>query len=119
LKSGEPLALARLWDAWKKPMPAGVSAYLPDTWLQTLSIITTEANELMIEIHSLMPLILHRHDWARWLDRTVKEQLPLDMLRPYESDAMEIKPCNPAVGNVRNNGPEMLECPVVVQGFAA
>ena len=27
---------------------------------------------------------------------------------PYESEEMAMYPCNPAVGNVRNNGPEML-----------
>ena len=117
LKSGEPLAFAGLWDAWKEPKPAGASVHTPDTWLQTFSIITTEANELMSEIHSRMPVILHRQDWARWLDRTVTEQLPVDLLRPYESDAMEMKPCNPAVGNVKNNGPEMLECPAVMPGL--
>jgi hypothetical protein len=29
-------------------------------------------------------------------------------LRPYESDKMRMTPANRLVGNVRNNGPEML-----------
>ena len=36
------------------------------------------------------------------------EQLLLDLLRPYEADEMQADACNPAVGNVKNNGPEML-----------
>ena len=111
LKSGEPFAFAGLWDAWKEPKPKSESIHTPDTWLQTFSIITTEANELMSEIHTRMPVILHDKDWARWLDRTVTDQPPIDLLRPYESDLMEMHPCNPSVGNVKNNGPEMLECP--------
>ena len=33
---------------------------------------------------------------------------PVDLLRPYEAEDMTIAACNPLVGNVRNNGPEML-----------
>ncbi len=33
---------------------------------------------------------------------------PIDLLRPFESDEMKASTCNPLVGNVRNNGPEML-----------
>jgi putative SOS response-associated peptidase YedK len=109
LKSGEPIAFAGLWDAWHDK--GG------NTWLQTFSIITTEANELMSQIHTRMPVILHQRDWARWLDRTPTDQLPIDLLRPYESDAMEMRACNPAVGNVRNNGPAMLVCPAPIPGI--
>jgi putative SOS response-associated peptidase YedK len=95
------LAFAGLWDAWKEAKPRGESVHTPDKWLQSFSIITTEANELMSEIHTRMPVILHPRDWARWLDRTVLEQPPIDLLRPYESEEMEMQPCNPAVGNVK------------------
>jgi len=108
LKSGEPLAFAGLWDAWKEPKPVADSLHTPDTWLQTYTIITTEANELMSKIHSRMPVILHSRDWERWLDRTPTDQPPIDLLRPYESEEITMYPCNPLVGNVRNNGPEML-----------
>jgi putative SOS response-associated peptidase YedK len=33
----------------------------------------------------------------------------LHLLRPYDAEAMRIDACNAAVGNVRNNGPELLE----------
>ena len=36
------------------------------------------------------------------------EQLPLDLLRPFDSDAMEMHEADPRVGNVRNNGPELM-----------
>jgi putative SOS response-associated peptidase YedK len=53
LKSGEPLAFAGLWDARKEPKGRSESVHTPDTWLQSFSISTTEANELMSEIHSV------------------------------------------------------------------
>ncbi len=55
-----------------------------------------------------MPVILNPKDYARWLSREVTEKPPIDLLRPFESDDMKASACNPLVGNVRNNGPEML-----------
>ena len=62
----------------------------------------------MSRIHPRMPVILHSRDYDRWLDREETERLPLDLLRPYESEKMEMYEANPKVNNVRNNGPEML-----------
>jgi putative SOS response-associated peptidase YedK len=118
LKSGEPMALAGLWDAWKEPKPAKESVQTPDTWLQSFAILTTEANELISAIHTRMPVILYERDWARWLDRGETEQPPVDLLRPYDAELMEMRPCNPAVGSVKNNGPEMLVCPGLDEALA-
>jgi len=98
LKDDEPLAFAGLWDAWKDPN---------GEWLQSFSIITTDANELTSDVHTRMPVILHPKDYGRWLERE-SERPPVDLLRPFESEAMAATPCNPLVGNFRNNGPEML-----------
>jgi putative SOS response-associated peptidase YedK len=84
----EPFAFAGLWDAWKEP---------DGGWLQSYSIITTEANELMSSVHNRMPVILHPRDYDRWLTREPGSaegighgQPPIDLLRPYESDAMKM-----------------------------
>ena len=100
LSSGNLFALAGVWDAWKDG---------EGHWLQSYAIVTTEANELMARIHPRMPVILHSRDYDRWLDREETEQLPLDLLRPFESDAMEMHEANPKVNNVRNTGPELLQ----------
>jgi putative SOS response-associated peptidase YedK len=102
LANGKMFALAGLWDAWRD---------MDGRWLQSYAIITTAANELMASIHDRMPVILRPHDYDRWLDREPTEQPPIDLLRPFPSDEMEMHPANPAVGNVRNNGPEMLTDP--------
>lgn len=99
LTNGNLFAFAGLWDAWKNAQ---------GHWLQSFSIVTTEANDLMSRIHPRMPVILHSRDYDRWLDREETERLPLDLLRPYESDEMEMHEANPKVGNVRNNGPELM-----------
>ncbi len=100
LSSGNLFAFAGIWDAWKDG---------EGHWLQSYAIVTTEANELMSQIHPRMPVILHSRDYDRWLDREETARLPLDLLRPFESEAMEMHEANPKVNNVRNTGPELLE----------
>lgn len=105
LTNSEPMAFAGLWDAWKEPKKSPQEV---DRWMQSFSIVTTEANELMAPIHDRMPVILQRRDWEEWLDRDDSRPPPVHLLRPYDADAMKAETCNSAVGNVRNNGPEML-----------
>lgn len=62
----------------------------------------------MSRIHPRMPVVLHERDYDRWLDREETERLPLDLLRPYESESMEMYEANSKVNSVRNNGPEMM-----------
>jgi putative SOS response-associated peptidase YedK len=102
MPDGEPYALAGLFSEWR---PCRGDLHPP---LDTFSIVTTEANELMEPIHNRMPVILHSRDFDRWLLDYDESRPPLDLLRPYESDKMRMTPANKLVGNVRNNGPEML-----------
>jgi len=104
LANGKPLGFAGLWDAWKDEN---------GHWLQSFAIVTTEANDLMARIHPRMPVILNPRDYDRWLDREETERLPLDLLRPLESNEMEMAEANPKVGNVRNNGPELMRAAAV------
>jgi putative SOS response-associated peptidase YedK len=100
LSNGNLFAFAGVWDAWKDGQ---------GHWLKSFAIVTTEANELMARIHPRMPVILRASDYDRWLDREETERLPVGLLRPFESEAMEMREANPKVNNARNNGPEMLE----------
>ncbi|WMT43522.1 SOS response-associated peptidase [Paenibacillus sp. D2_2] len=78
--------------------------------LATGTIITTEPNRLMADIHNRMPVILRSEDEAAWLDRK-NTDVPslLKLLRPYDADEMRAYPVSTAVGNVRNNFPELLQ----------
>ncbi len=103
LKDGAPFAFAGLWDAWKDPQTG--------EWLQSFAIVTTTANEVTAPVHDRMPVLLHPRDYDRWLQRDDPAGAPVGLLRPYEAEAMQVVSCNPAVGRVRNNGPELLVCP--------
>ena len=50
MKSGEPFALAGIWENWQRPGT--------DEWVRTFAIITTNSNELVRPIHDRMPVII-------------------------------------------------------------
>jgi putative SOS response-associated peptidase YedK len=99
MADGASFAFAGLWDAWREPGRG---------WLQSYSIVTTKANGLMAPVHNRMPVILKPGDYLRWMDSDANPDLPLDLLVPCDSEAMQANPCNTLVGSVRNNGPDML-----------
>jgi hypothetical protein len=96
-----PFAFAGIWDSWNRPDGTG---------LETFALVTTEPNELVSQIHERLALILHPKDYHRWLgiDDRGDPRPPLDLVHPFDSDQMKMRPADPAVGNVNNNGPDML-----------
>ena len=61
MKEGNPFGIGGLWENWKEPSSG--------EWIRTFTIITTDANELVAEIHERMPLILAPWDYARLAQR--------------------------------------------------
>lgn len=98
-KDGRPFAMAGLWERWK-----GEKKDL-DPPLQTCTIITTDANEVVAPVHDRMPVILDAGDVARWLD--LDEQRPdalLPLLRPCAGGLLESIPVGAFVNDVRHEG---------------
>lgn len=54
MKDGNPFGLGGIWENWKDPASG--------EWIRTFAIITTDANELVAQIHNRMPLILSPSD---------------------------------------------------------
>ena len=100
LKSGEPYAMAGLWERWQPREGAA---------LETFTILTTVPNELMAPIHDRMPAILAVRDYPRWLSPGDPARPPLDLLRPFPAEEMLAWPVSARVGNVRNNDPRLLD----------
>ena len=80
MKGGAPFAFAGLWGAWKNPMPGD--------WLQSFTILTTDANVVVEPVHQRMPVIVESRDYGRWLSREVTLQPPVDLLRPLGAEEM-------------------------------
>jgi putative SOS response-associated peptidase YedK len=93
LKDERPFAFAGLWESWSDP--AGKS-------IETFTIITTEANELMRPLHDRMPVIIQDHD--RWLATPDPK-----LLRPFPADQMTAYRVNPIVNNARNDVPDCVQ----------
>jgi len=87
------MAFAGLWDAWKAPQRA-VAAELHHHHYRT-----TDVKELMAPVHDRMPVILHPSDF----DRESDPARP-----PFPADEMEAFEVAKEVGNVKNNGTELL-----------
>jgi putative SOS response-associated peptidase YedK len=96
-----PFAFAGLWEWWRaKDAPKDAPG------LETFAILTTEPNELCAPIHNRMPVILAPEDWPRWLG-SPDDRKPL--LRSFPAEQMECWSVGKAVGNVRNEGPQLIE----------
>lgn len=55
---GAILAFGALWEFWRDE--AGAK-------LETCTILTVPVNAALAHVHDRLPLIVDRHDWARWL----------------------------------------------------
>ncbi|TMB56867.1 MAG: SOS response-associated peptidase [Chloroflexi bacterium] len=97
---GEPLAFAGLWAIWRNPETA--------ERLYTCSIITTQANELVGQLHDRMPVLLEGADWDRWLSETTSLTGLRGLLHPAPAGELDLYAVSPAVNNVRSEGPELL-----------
>ncbi len=99
MKDGSPFAFAGLWESWRNAEE-----------VRSCTIITTEANELVGDIHNRMPVILAPEDYSLWLDPDFKEREALtSLLRPYPNDAMEAYPVSRRVNSPSNNVPDCIE----------
>jgi putative SOS response-associated peptidase YedK len=101
LRSGEPFALAGLWDTWHSA---------DGSEMPSLTIITTAPNELMKTIHDRMPAIVRREDYARWLapEEADPEELA-GVLKPYPAEEMEAYPVSPRVNKPAHDAPDCIE----------
>ncbi|MEM6263991.1 MAG: SOS response-associated peptidase [Bacteroidota bacterium] len=77
--------------------------------IYSFTIITTEPNELMAPIHNRMPAILNRSNAVKWLDPNLDSLAAQALLKPYPTELMKAFPVGNAVGNVRNDTPDLIE----------
>ncbi len=56
-----------------------------------------------------MPVVLAEADWDRWLDPAFSDTGKLsELLRPFETGALEAWPVSRAVNAPKNQGPELI-----------
>ncbi len=101
MRDDRPFGFAALWEVWQRPdQPA----------IESCTLLTTEANELVRPLHDRMPAIVAPSDYDRWLDPAVAslERL-MPLLRPYPSDVMTAFAVSPLVNSPANDEPRCVE----------
>jgi putative SOS response-associated peptidase YedK len=99
---GGVFALAGLWERWKNPQDGSI--------LRSFTIVTGEPNALLEPIHDRMPVILPPDAWPLWLGETEATPKQLfALLQPFPAELMRAYPIGAAVGNVKNDTPELLD----------
>ncbi len=100
LKEKDVFGFAGLWEEWLDKQTGEL--------LETCTIITTEANEVLKPIHDRMPVILKSEGYDEWLDAKVKETDKLKkFLAPYPANEMDSHAVSKNVNFPDNNSPEL------------
>ena len=94
MKDDRPFAFAGLWEHWDHG----------DKPIESCTIITTEANELMRPLHDRMPVIVAPDEYDRWL-----KDGPIELLRPFPPEKMEAYPVSTIVNSPRNEKSECVD----------
>ena len=90
---GQPFAMAGLWEHWERgPEP-----------LETCTIITTEANQFMAELHQRMPVVLMPEQVPEWISAGGEQ-----LLQPCAEDRLIARPVSRAVNNPTHQGADLI-----------
>ncbi|MGF1456882.1 MAG: SOS response-associated peptidase [Alphaproteobacteria bacterium] len=92
-----PMALGGIWEHW---LGADGSE------IESMAIVTIQANRTIADLHHRMPVILDPADWALWLAGTVDEALPL--IRPAPEDRLTVHAVSRAVNGVAEDSKALI-----------
>ena len=96
----EFFGLAGLWERWMRPAEGEE--------LDTFTLITTTANAAIRPLHDRMPVILAPADYAAWLSAGTALDQVQRLIQPCPEGLLAAHPVSTAVGNVRNEGSELI-----------
>jgi putative SOS response-associated peptidase YedK len=100
LKNDRSFGMAGLWERWEKG----------DEPVESCTILTTDANEMMKPIHERMPVIIAPDQYGLWLDPRCQDTEKLaKLLRPYSSEEMLAYGVSTLVNNPKNDVVECVE----------
>lgn len=100
-KSGEPLAFAGLWETWTGPNGEE---------LDTVAIITTDANRTVNLLHDRMPVVVPPEAFDLWLDSdNVDATTAAALIMPAPDGLLEVWPVSTDVNRVANDNAHLIE----------
>jgi putative SOS response-associated peptidase YedK len=95
---GQPIAFAGLWERWEKS----------EAPLETCTIITTNANRTLRDIHDRMPVILPPDVLRAWLDPGQPPEVLGRLLQPAPEELLATREVSRAVNSPAHEGPELI-----------
>lgn len=102
LKEKNVFGFAGLWESWIDKQTGEE--------LETCTIITTEANEILKSVHDRMPVILKSESYDEWLDTKLKDTAKLqELLKPYSAKEMDSYAVSKSVNIPETNSPELVK----------
>ncbi len=104
--NNEILTLAGLYSEWQNKESGEL--------LNTFAIITTEANEMMAEIHNSkkrMPAILQKDEEKEWIDLNISPDVASGLLKPCPDNILKAHTIGPLVSDryADKNTPEVIK----------
>ena len=97
----EIFAFAGLWESWKQP---------DESWLQTCTILTTDANDKLSPIHHRMTVILEPEDYETWL--APRELVPAEwqpLMAGPRAEQLKYHEVSTEVNRPANDNPTLIE----------
>jgi putative SOS response-associated peptidase YedK len=115
-----PIAFAGLWERWTVPKPddagAGVAPTGERSYVDSFTIITTDANATLRPLHHRMPVILAPEDYATWLGPDSASDNLFALLRPAPEDLLDFVPADRRINSVRNDDADLFRTPEAAAG---
>jgi len=97
---GHPMVFAGIWASRHDDDT--------DTWHRTCSIITTDAQGVVSQIHDRMPVALVPEVWEAWLDRELRDpEAALSLIRTIDPESVMEHAVSRKVNTVRNNSSDL------------
>lgn len=106
MKGGALFAFAGLWERWTATATGG--GLTEGERVESVTIVTTDANEKLRPIHPRMPVILPPEAFDGWLDPANDTAAARALLKPYPAEPMAFYRVRPAVNNARNDEPDCI-----------
>jgi len=99
LQDESTFAFAGLWERWRDPADKSV--------VETFTILTTEPNSLVADVHNRMPVIISADDYDLWLDPGITDPARVaDCLKSFDARLMKQYPVGARVNRADNDDPE-------------
>jgi putative SOS response-associated peptidase YedK len=109
LNSEEMFSFAGLWDSWENQDSGEI--------LNTFTIVTTEANRLVSEIHERMPVMLRKDLERLWISESITDSQIASLLKPFDTNSMSSYKAHKAVNAAANDSPDcLLQAPKIYPG---